>query len=41
VDDSRRDQARRRNNPPASMAPANKVRERKVTPYAYDPYLDP
>lgn len=41
VRDYRHDQARRKNNPPAGMAPTYEVRERQSTRYAYDPHLDP
>lgn len=41
VGDYRHDRARRRNNPPAGLAPTYEVRQREVTPYAYDPHLDP
>jgi len=41
IGDYRHDQSRRRNNPPAGIAPTYEVRERKVQTYAYDPHLDP
>jgi adenine-specific DNA-methyltransferase len=41
VGDYRHDEARRRNNPPAGIAPTYEVRERRATSYAYDPHLDP
>jgi adenine-specific DNA-methyltransferase len=41
VGDYRHDEARRRNNPPAGIAPTYEVRERKKQTYAYDPHLDP
>ncbi|MFQ6057829.1 MAG: DUF559 domain-containing protein, partial [Anaerolineae bacterium] len=41
VGDYRHDEARRKNNPPAGIAPTYEVRERRVTSYAYDPHLDP
>jgi adenine-specific DNA-methyltransferase len=41
VGDYRHKDARRRNNPPAGIAPTYEVRERKVQHYAYDPHLDP
>ena len=33
--------AKRKNNPPAGIAPTYEVRERRTTRYAYDPHLDP
>ncbi len=39
--DFRHTDARRRNNPPAGIAPTYEVRERETTSYAYDPHLDP
>ncbi len=41
VQDFRHEQARRKNNPPAGIAPTYEVRERRTTHYAYDPHLDP
>ncbi|MDZ7261002.1 MAG: hypothetical protein ONB05_02630, partial [candidate division KSB1 bacterium] len=41
VDDYRYDQARRKNNPPAGIAPTYEVQERKTQTYSYDPHLDP
>jgi len=41
VTDFRHEQARRKNNPPAGIAPAYEVRERKTQTYSYDPHLDP
>jgi len=41
VNDFRHEEARRKNNPPAGIAPTYEVRERRTTPYAYDPHLDP
>jgi len=41
IGDYRHDQSRRRNNPPAGIAPTYEVRERKIQTYAYDPHLDP
>ena len=41
VRDFRHDEARRKNNPPAGMAPTYEVRERKTRQYTYDPHLDP
>lgn len=41
VKDFRHEEARRKNNPPAGIAPTYEVRERKVQTYAYDPHLDP
>ncbi len=45
VRDFRHAEARRKNNPPAGIAPTyegrEEVRERQTTRYAYDPYLDP
>jgi adenine-specific DNA-methyltransferase len=41
VGDYRHDEARRKNNPPAGIAPTYEARERLVTSYAYDPHLDP
>lgn len=41
VGDYRHDEARRKNNPPAGIAPTYEARERRATSYAYDPHLDP
>jgi len=41
VQDFRHKQARRKNTPPAGMAPTYEVRERQTVRYAYDPHLDP
>ncbi len=41
VHDFRHAEARRKNNPPAGIAPTYEARERKTTRYAYDPHLDP
>ena len=41
VKDFRHDSARRKNNPPAGIAPTYEVRERGPRQYAYDPHLDP
>lgn len=41
VRDFRHSKARRKNNPPAGVAPTYEVRERQTTRYAYDPHLDP
>lgn len=41
VEDFRHQGARRKNNPPAGMAPTFEVRERETTTYSYDPHLDP
>jgi adenine-specific DNA-methyltransferase len=41
VDDFRHSEARRKNNPPAGIAPIYEVRERKTHTYVYDPHLDP
>ncbi len=41
VRDFRHEQSRRKNNPPAGIAPTYEVRERQTTHYAYDPHLDP
>lgn len=40
VQDFRHEQARRKNNPPAGIAPTYEVRERQTTHYAYDPHRD-
>lgn len=41
VNDYRHEEARRKNNPPAGVAPTYEVRERKTQAYSYDPHLDP
>jgi len=41
VRDFRHAEARRKNNPPAGVAPTYEVRERQTRHYAYDPHLDP
>ena len=41
VRDFRYAEARRKNNPPAGIAPTYEVREHQTTRYAYDPHLDP
>ncbi len=41
VADFRHDEARRKKNPPAGMAPTYEVRERKVQTYSYDPHRAP
>ena len=41
VKDFRHASARRRNNPPAGIAPTYEVRERQTRQYIYDPHLDP
>jgi adenine-specific DNA-methyltransferase len=41
VKDFRHAGARRKNNPPAGIAPTYEVRERQTTRYSYDPHLDP
>ena len=41
VRDFRHAEARRKNNPPAGVAPTYEVREQQTTRYAYDPHLDP
>jgi adenine-specific DNA-methyltransferase len=41
VRDFRHAEARRKNNPPAGIAPTYEVRERQTTRYSYDPHLDP
>ena len=41
VGDYRHGEARRKNNPPAGIAPTYEVRERRTQTYAYDPHLDP
>jgi len=41
VGDYRHEEAKRKNNPPAGIAPTYEVRELKTQAYAYDPHLDP
>lgn len=41
VQDFRHKQERRKNNPPAGIAPTYEVRERQTVRYAYDPHLHP
>lgn len=41
VQDLRHGEARRKNNPPAGIAPTYEARERQTKQYAYDPHLDP
>jgi len=41
VRDFRHAKARRKNNPPAGIAPTYEVRERQSRKYDYDPHLDP
>lgn len=41
VSDFRHAEARRKNNPPAGIAPTYEVRERQTTHYSDDPHLDP
>ncbi|MGB9619164.1 MAG: hypothetical protein ACPL7K_01980 [Armatimonadota bacterium] len=41
VNDFRHANSKRKNNPPAGVAPTYEVRERQTTRYAYDPHLDP
>ncbi len=41
VGDYRHDEAKRKNNPPAGIAPTYEVRERQAVSYSYDPHLDP
>lgn len=41
VRDFRHEEATRKNNPPAGIAPTYEVRERQARTYAYDPHLDP
>jgi adenine-specific DNA-methyltransferase len=41
IKDFRFEEARRKNNPPAGMAPTYEVQERRTTTYEYDPHLDP
>lgn len=39
--DYRHEEAKRKNNPPAGIAPTYEIRERQTTHYEYDPHLDP
>ena len=41
VEDFRHPGAKRRNNPPAGIAPTYESRKRQTRQYAYDPHLDP
>lgn len=41
VQDFRHSKVRRKNNPPAGLAPTYEVQERQATHYTYDPHLDP
>ncbi|HDD53525.1 MAG TPA: site-specific DNA-methyltransferase, partial [Thermosulfidibacter takaii] len=41
VGDYRHEEAKRKNNPPAGIAPTYEVQERRATRYEYDPHLDP
>jgi adenine-specific DNA-methyltransferase len=41
VRDFRHEEAKRRNNPPAGIAPTYEAREREARRYSYDPHLDP
>jgi adenine-specific DNA-methyltransferase len=41
VRDFRHAEARRKNYPPAAIAPTYEVREREARRYSYDPHLDP
>lgn len=41
VADFRHAEARRKNNPPAGIAPTYDSRERQTKRYEYDPHLDP
>ena len=41
VEDFRHATARRKNNPPAGIAPTYELHERESKRYAYDPHLDP
>jgi adenine-specific DNA-methyltransferase len=41
VRDFRHEEARRKNNPPAGIAPIYEMPRRQTTRYAYDPHLDP
>ncbi|MGC8783432.1 MAG: site-specific DNA-methyltransferase, partial [Armatimonadota bacterium] len=41
VEHFRHAEARRRNNPPAGIAPTYEVRQQETRTYAYDPHLDP
>ncbi|MFO3796709.1 MAG: hypothetical protein ACK8QZ_05405, partial [Anaerolineales bacterium] len=41
LEDFRHPAARRKNNPPAGIAPTYEVQERQTIRYSYDPHLDP
>lgn len=41
VNDFRHEEATRKNNPPAGLAPTYEVRKRKTTQHQYDPHLSP
>ncbi|MDZ7374564.1 MAG: DNA methyltransferase, partial [candidate division KSB1 bacterium] len=41
VRDFRHEEARRKNNPPAGIAPTYEVRDRRTKQYSYDPHMDP
>lgn len=41
VEDFRHAEAKRRNNPPAGIAPIYETHERQTVQYTYDPHLDP
>ncbi|MCS7303678.1 MAG: hypothetical protein NZ602_01040, partial [Thermoguttaceae bacterium] len=41
VEDFRHQQERRKNNPPAGIAPTYEQPKRQTNRYAYDPHLDP
>jgi len=41
VEDFRHATARRKNNPPAGIAPTYELHERESKRYAYDPHIDP
>ncbi len=41
VGDYRHEEAKRKNNPPAGIAPTYEVQERETLCYEYDPHLDP
>ncbi len=41
VRDFRHTEARRKNNPPAGIAPTFEVRQQVTRSYTYDPHLDP
>lgn len=41
VNDYRHAEAKRKNNPPAGVAPTYEVRERSTNKYSYNPHLDP